>query len=71
MYQMLKPDGLSLLEQKLPVTHIVTMAQKEVAERMTAKPGGKNYGALSVAVQYYCSVTKITEENVFITVRVG
>ena len=41
------------MEQKLPITRIVTMVQKEVAERMTAKPGGKNYGALSVAVQYH------------------
>ena len=42
-----------MLEQKLPVTRIVTMVQKEVAERMTAPPGGRDYGALSVAVQYY------------------
>lgn len=52
-YYITTPILLSLLEQKLPVTHIVTMVQKEVAERMTAKPGGKNYGALSVAVQYH------------------
>lgn len=52
-YYITTPILLSLLEQKLPVTHIVTMVQKEVAERMTASPGGKNYGALSVAVQYH------------------
>ena len=44
---------MALLEQKLPITRIVTMVQKEVAERMVAPPGGKDYGALSVAVQYY------------------
>lgn len=52
-YYITTPILLSLLEQKLPITRIVTMVQKEVAERMTAKPGGKNYGALSVAVQYH------------------
>ncbi|MCR5833152.1 MAG: 16S rRNA (adenine(1518)-N(6)/adenine(1519)-N(6))-dimethyltransferase RsmA [Selenomonadaceae bacterium] len=43
---------LTLLEKKLPVTKVVTMVQKEVAERMTAVPGSKIYGALSVAVQF-------------------
>ena len=52
-YYITTPILLSLLEQNLPITKIVTMVQKEVAERMTAVPGGKNYGALSVAVQYY------------------
>ena len=42
---------LALLEKKLPVTKVVTMVQREVAERMTAVPGSKIYGALSVAVQ--------------------
>lgn len=43
---------LTLLEKNLPVTKIVTMVQREVAERMTASPGSKIYGALSVAVQF-------------------
>ena len=43
---------LTLLEKNLPVTKIVTMVQREVAERMTAAPGSKIYGALSVAVQF-------------------
>jgi len=42
---------LTLLEKNLPVTKIVTMVQREVAQRMTATPGSKIYGALSVAVQ--------------------
>ena len=42
---------LALLEKNLPATKIVTMVQREVAERMTAVPGSKIYGALSVAVQ--------------------
>jgi 16S rRNA (adenine1518-N6/adenine1519-N6)-dimethyltransferase len=44
---------MALLERHLSITHMVTMVQKEVALRMVAKPGGKDYGALSVAVQYY------------------
>jgi 16S rRNA (adenine1518-N6/adenine1519-N6)-dimethyltransferase len=44
---------MKLLEQKLPIERIVVMVQKEVAERMTARPGSKIYGALSVSVQYY------------------
>ncbi|MBO4853264.1 MAG: 16S rRNA (adenine(1518)-N(6)/adenine(1519)-N(6))-dimethyltransferase RsmA [Schwartzia sp.] len=52
-YYITTPILLALLEQKLPITRIVTMVQKEVAERMTARPGGKDYGALSVAVQYH------------------
>ena len=40
-------------EQRLPIERLVTMVQKEVAVRMTARPGLKDYGALSVAVQYF------------------
>ena len=47
------PILMALLERHLPITHLVTMVQKEVAERMVAKPGSRIYGALSVAVQYY------------------
>ena len=52
-YYITTPILMALLEQRLPITMLVTMVQKEVAERMTAAPGGKEYGALSVAVQYY------------------
>ena len=47
---------LTLLEKKLPITKIVTMVQREVAERMTAAPGSKIYGAMSVAVQFRAEV---------------
>ena len=43
---------MSLLEQELPIDSITVMVQKEVAERMQAAPGTKDYGALSLAVQY-------------------
>ena len=52
-YYITTPILLTLLEEKLPISRIVTMVQKEVAERMTAAPGSRIYGALSVAVQYY------------------
>lgn len=53
-YYITTPIVMKFLEEKLPVTDIVVMVQKEVADRMNAKPSTKDYGALSVAVQYYC-----------------
>ncbi|SFH88561.1 16S rRNA (adenine1518-N6/adenine1519-N6)-dimethyltransferase [Selenomonas ruminantium] len=52
-YYITTPILMALLERHLPITRMVTMVQKEVAERMVADPGSKTYGALSVAVQYY------------------
>ena len=56
-YYITTPIIFSLLEQKLPIERLVVMVQKEVAERITAAPGGKSYGALSVAMQYYTEPT--------------
>ncbi|MHC1718254.1 MAG: 16S rRNA (adenine(1518)-N(6)/adenine(1519)-N(6))-dimethyltransferase RsmA [Acidaminococcaceae bacterium] len=56
-YYITTPIIFNLLEQKLPMERLVAMVQKEVAERMVAKPGGKDYGALSVAIQYYTEPT--------------
>lgn len=52
-YYITTPIIMSLLESKLPIERLVVMVQKEVALRMVAKPGTKDYGAVSVAVQYY------------------
>lgn len=52
-YYITTPIIMSLLESRLPIERLVVMVQKEVALRMVAKPGTKDYGALSVAVQYY------------------
>ena len=52
-YYITTPIIMSLLESQLPIERLVVMVQKEVALRMVAKPGTKDYGALSVAVQYY------------------
>lgn len=52
-YYITTPIIMSLLESRLSIERLVVMVQKEVALRMVAKPGTKDYGALSVAVQYY------------------
>ncbi|MFZ5968622.1 MAG: 16S rRNA (adenine(1518)-N(6)/adenine(1519)-N(6))-dimethyltransferase RsmA [Bacillota bacterium] len=67
-YYVTTPIVMKLLEEKVPIKNIVVMIQKEVADRMQAKPGTKDYGALSVAVQYYCEPKIITRvpKSVFI-----
>ena len=54
-YYITTPIIMDLLEQERKVDTITVMVQKEVAERMQANPKDKEYGALSVAVQYYCN----------------
>ena len=53
-YYITTPIIMRFLEEDINVTDIVVMVQKEVAERMNANPGKKDFGALSVAVQFYC-----------------
>ncbi|HJC05253.1 MAG TPA: 16S rRNA (adenine(1518)-N(6)/adenine(1519)-N(6))-dimethyltransferase RsmA [Candidatus Enterocloster excrementipullorum] len=52
-YYITTPIVMGLLEGDAPVESITVMVQKEVADRMQAGPGSKDYGALSLAVQYY------------------
>ena len=52
-YYITTPIIMGLFESHVPVESITVMVQKEVAERMQEKPGSKEYGALSLAVQYY------------------
>ncbi|MGI2329719.1 16S rRNA (adenine(1518)-N(6)/adenine(1519)-N(6))-dimethyltransferase RsmA [Planococcus sp. YIM B11945] len=52
-YYVTTPIILKLLLERLPIRGLVVMLQKEVAERITAKPGTKAYGSLSIAIQYY------------------
>lgn len=52
-YYITTPIIMMLLEENIPVSDIIVMIQKEVAERISAKPSTKAYGALSVATQYY------------------
>jgi 16S rRNA (adenine1518-N6/adenine1519-N6)-dimethyltransferase len=63
-YYVTTPIVMKLLEEKLPLRNIVVMVQREVADRMAAKPGGKDYGTLSIAVQYWTQpeiVTRVPE----------
>lgn len=52
-YYITTPIIMNLLESRVPLKSITIMVQKEVAERMQVGPGTKDYGALSLAVQYY------------------
>ncbi|MBD5551094.1 MAG: 16S rRNA (adenine(1518)-N(6)/adenine(1519)-N(6))-dimethyltransferase RsmA [Lachnospiraceae bacterium] len=54
-YYITTPIIMGLFEKKVPIESITVMVQKEVAERMQSKPGTKEYGALSLAVQYYAA----------------
>jgi len=56
-YYITTPVILYLLESGLPFKSITVMIQKEVAQRMAAGPGTKDYGSLSLAVQYYADVS--------------
>ncbi len=52
-YYLTSPILMKLLEEKLPFRNIVVMVQKEVADRIVAKAGTKDYGALTLAISYY------------------
>ncbi len=60
-YYVTTPIIMKFLEEEAPVKDIVVMMQKEVADRLNAKPSTKDYGSLSVAVQYYCDTEIITK----------
>lgn len=67
-YYITTPILLHLLEAPLPIDGLVVMMQKEVAERITAAPGSKAYGSLSIAVQYrmQAEVAFIVPKTVFV-----
>ncbi|HHY75087.1 MAG TPA: 16S rRNA (adenine(1518)-N(6)/adenine(1519)-N(6))-dimethyltransferase RsmA [Bacillus bacterium] len=52
-YYVTTPIIMKLLTEHLPIRGIVVMLQKEVADRIAASPGSKDYGSLSIAIQYY------------------
>ena len=52
-YYITTPIIMGLFESEVPLSSITVMVQKEVADRMQTGPGSKDYGALSLAVQYY------------------
>ena len=53
-YYITTPIIMMLLENNLPIESITVMVQKEVADRMASGPGSKQYGAITVAMKYYC-----------------
>ena len=59
-YYITTPILMELLEGTAPIASITVMVQKEVADRMISSPGTKDYGALSLAVQYYAAPRIVT-----------
>ena len=68
LYYITTPILMHLIESKIPFSEFVVMMQKEVADRIAARPKTKAYGSLSIAVQYYmeASVAFIVPRTVFI-----
>lgn len=67
-YYITTPIIMKLLEEKLNITSITVMIQKEVADRLIAVPGEKNAGAITYSVYYYAEAEKVldVENNSFI-----
>lgn len=58
-YYITSPVIMRLLEEELPINKIIVMVQKEAGERLTAKVGSRDAGAVTVAVKYYASAEKV------------
>ncbi len=58
-YYITTPIIMAILEKGVEADSITIMMQKEVADRIKSEPGNKIYGAISVAVQYYCEVEQV------------
>ena len=67
-YYITTPIIIKIIEDKIPVDKMVVMVQKEVGDRFKASPGSKDYGSLSVFLDYYFDVKKLMDisSNVFI-----
>ncbi|MFV0555889.1 MAG: 16S rRNA (adenine(1518)-N(6)/adenine(1519)-N(6))-dimethyltransferase RsmA [Lactovum sp.] len=67
-YYITTPILMSLIESKIPFSEIIVMMQKEVADRISANSGNKDYGGLSIAVQYYMEAEIMfnVSRNVFV-----
>ena len=59
-YYITTPVITRLLEERLPLNNIVVMVQKEVAERITASPSSKEYGAITLLCRYFCEPSIVT-----------
>ena len=58
-YYITTPIVMKLLEENLPIESITIMIQKEVADRLIEKPGGKNTGAITYAIYYYSTAEEV------------
>ena len=67
-YYITTPIIMKIIEDKIPVEKIVVMVQKEVGDRFKAVPGSRDYGSLSVFLNYYFDVSKLMDvsRNIFI-----
>lgn len=67
-YYITTPIIMNFIESQLPIDTYVMMMQKEVAERMTARPGSKEYGSLTIAIDYYtkAEIAFIVPKTVFV-----
>lgn len=67
-YYITTPIMMKLIESRLPIDEMVVMMQKEVAERISAQPGSKAYGSLSIAAQFYmeASIAFIVPKTAFV-----
>jgi len=60
-YYITTPVIMKILEEKTAAESLTFMVQKEVADRICAKPGKKTYGAVTAAINYYCAVSYISD----------
>ena len=67
-YYITTPIIMKIIEDKIPVDKIVVMVQKEVGDRFKAVPGSRDYGSLSIFLNYYFDVVKLMDisRNIFI-----
>lgn len=67
-YYITTPIIMKIIDDNLPIDKIVVMVQKEVGDRFKAMPGSKDYGSLSVFLNYYFNITKLLDisRNIFI-----
>ena len=67
-YYITTPILIKIIEDKLPIEKIVVMVQKEVGNRLKAKPNSKDYSSLSIYIDYYYEVSKVMDisKNVFV-----
>lgn len=67
-YYITTPIIMNFIEANLPIDTFVMMMQKEVAQRMTAQPSSKNYGSLTIAIDYYteAEIATIVPRRVFV-----